>query len=229
MKQKLVLIMLSSILMLCACGNSTSEENNTTEEVLNTEYIQESEIETQIETETETESETLADVEETLESTEVEESEPTETDTESTSSQASSSSGNTWYDDEGFYYCITSTWDWYDEAGVKQTYYTGYAIAPNTGFKILIEDNFIEREVRPIIKLLANAGYDVPMYDAESGNYYIIMADGESDEAFERYADYMDAYAEQLGGHTESIGGGYCNIMDTNGNYAYLISAYMAH
>lgn len=229
MKRKLLFIIGCSILLLFGCGNNASEENNTTEEVLNTEYIQESEIETQIETETETESETLADVEETLESTEVEESEPTETDTESTSSQSSSSSGNTWYDDEGFYYCITSSRDLYDYDGVKHTYYTGYAIAPNTGFKILIEDDYIEREVRPIIKQLANAGYDVPMYDAESGNYYIIMADGESDEAFERYADYMDAYAEQFGGYTESIGGGYCNIMDTNGNYAYLISAYMAH
>lgn len=135
---------------------------------------------------------------------------------------AQPSNGNTWYDEEGFYYCITDTW-----STPNETFYWGYIISPVTGFKIILEDIQLEIGSNRLRKELANAGYYVPIcIDDGNGYYHYCMLIENPDESWE-YSEQLREYALSQGGEWRQGGGNWSDIKDTNGNTAYLLHEYV--
>ena len=224
-KGKSLYIIMMLLVIFIGCGNNVEE--------ISTEVTDETMVEMQTESETviqyEEETEGVVEVEEITESTEIKENITSENNTDLQDEEIeelqnnSSSSGLTWYDEEGFYYCMTSSRDWYDDAGVH-TYYTGYVLAPNTKFKILVEDYALEHEVTELKKKLANAGYDNIVRDDSTGDYCILIQNADEQGVFDVYVEQLIALAQSQQMAITGIGGGYINILDTNGNHVYLIS-----
>lgn len=140
----------------------------------------------------------------------------------------SSNSGLKWYDAEGFYYCMSSSRDWFDEKGEKHTYYTGYVLAPNTGFKIIVDDYSLEHEASEKIRRLANAGYYNIIEDTCDYNgcniSYTMLIPGEDDSG--KCFELLIEHTVSQGVEWQQGSGGYINIYDTDGKHAYSYTIY---
>lgn len=136
---------------------------------------------------------------------------------------------STWFDEDGFHYTITSSRTFYaDWAGKMVTWYTGYAVAPNTGFSIIIDDEPVTIAVNEKSKAVANAGYYEPVKisidygDNIERAEFCMLIENPEDEV--KWFQWLEEYIQAMNWLPGSRGIDWAEIEDNNGNKVYTIS-----
>lgn len=219
---RLIILFVFVLNLVIGCGKN-DETNHDLETEQTTEVVTEIDVDTELNVESETETENSNNEKETESTTN---SENFKEETETTTNQ--SNSDMVWYDEQGFYYCMSNK-----RIGSNgELYYTGYIVAPATGFRIEINDYLLEIEGNDFRKNLANAGYYNYVWDPRDGgttyNYSLAMlVEYESNMSYEKWDNYYNqfvAYAQEHGAtQTYNMSGNGSNIYDSNGNMVYVI------
>ena len=137
--------------------------------------------------------------------------------------------GSTWFDEDGFHYTITSSRTFYgDWAGKMVTWYTGYVVAPNTGFRIIIDDEPVGVAITEKSKAVANVGYYTPVKISQDYGdnieraEFCMLIENPEDEA--KWLQWLEEYIQAMNWLPGSRGVRWTDIEDSNGNKAYSIS-----
>lgn len=137
----------------------------------------------------------------------------------------------TWYDEDGFYYNMTSSRTFYaDWAGKMVTWYTGYVVAPNTGFRIIVDDEYLFVAVTEKGKAVANAGYYTPVKvpiddggNVEKAEFCMLI---ENPEEVDKWTQWLQEYIREMDWIPSNTPREWAEIEDSNGNKAYTISVW---